>query len=309
MKRALVICLVLAGCVLLMDIGDSAEKRSPEETAIRNKINSYTAAFQRRDAKALAAHWAKEAVYLNPETGEQVQGRDKIEAYFAAQFADEGPGEAKLAVSVKSLRFITNDVAIEDGTAKVTRPGEAPETSSYTAVHVKQGNDWLLDSVRETTLPPEPTGADRLAELDWLTGHWVDEDDNARVSLHCYWTAGQAFLTRSFDVEAEGILQMKGTQIIGWDPVAQSIRSWTFDSDGGVTEGTWRRDGSSWVISNKCILADGRVGSQTNVLRQIDMDRFTWKTVARQIGGELLPNVDEVVVVRQTEILAQEGGN
>jgi hypothetical protein len=31
----------------------------------------------------------------------------------------------------------------------------------------------------------------------------------------------------------------------------------------------------------------------------LDDNRFTWQSVNREAGGELLPNVDEVVVVRQ----------
>ena len=41
------------------------------------------------------------------------------------------------------------------------------------------------------------------------------------------------FITRSFTVAAEGHINISGMQIIGWDPVAKAIRSWTFDSDGG----------------------------------------------------------------------------
>jgi hypothetical protein len=31
----------------------------------------------------------------------------------------------------------------------------------------------------------------------------------------------------------------------------------------------------------------------------VDDDTFTWQSINRVAGGELLPNVDEVVVVRQ----------
>ena len=33
------------------------------------------------------------------------------------------------------------------------------------------------------------------------------------------------------------------TQRIGWDPVADHIRSWEFDSEGGFGEGKWGGDG------------------------------------------------------------------
>jgi hypothetical protein len=45
-------------------------------------------------------------------------------------------------------------------------------------------------------------------------------------------------------------------------------------------------------------LADGRKATMTNVIKQIDDNSFTWQTIERTAGGELLPNIDEVVIVR-----------
>ena len=35
-----------------------------------------------------------------------------------------------------------------------------------------------------------------------------------------------------------------------------------------------------------------------NVIKQLDDNSFTWKTIERTAGGELLPNIDEVVIER-----------
>ena len=40
--------------------------------------------------------------------------------------------------------------------------------------------------------------------------------------------------------------------------------------------------------------------SSVNIITYVDDNTFTWQSVNREAGGELLPNVDEVVVVRQT---------
>jgi hypothetical protein len=34
------------------------------------------------------------------------------------------------------------------------------------------------------------------------------------------------------------------------------------------------------------------------VITRVDDDQFKWKSLNRTAGGELLPNIDEVVVVR-----------
>jgi hypothetical protein len=94
---------------------------------------------------------------------------------------------------------------------------------------------------------------------------------------------------------------MQGGQVIGWDPVQQRIRSWAFDSEGGFTEGTWTEEDGRWVIHAKSTLADGNQGTAINILTRVDDDRYLWKSTARQVNGEMLPNVDEVEIVRQAE--------
>jgi hypothetical protein len=36
-----------------------------------------------------------------------------------------------------------------------------------------------------------------------------------------------------------------------------------------------------------------------NVMKQLDEDSFTWQTVERTAGDELLPNIDEMQLVRR----------
>ena len=91
---------------------------------------------------------------------------------------------------------------------------------------------------------------------------------------------------------------MAGMQIIGWDPAAKQIRSWVFDSDGGFAEGRWAKKGNRWTITTKGITPDGRKASSVNVITYVDDNRFKWQSVSRIADGELLPNIDEVVVVR-----------
>ena len=46
-----------------------------------------------------------------------------------------------------------------------------------------------------------------------------------------------------------GQVDISGIQVIGWDPIAKAIRSWTFDSNGGFAEGKWEHRGDRWFIS------------------------------------------------------------
>jgi hypothetical protein len=106
-------------------------------------------------------------------------------------------------------------------------------------------------------------------------------------------------LNRSFAVVVGDQVDLAGMQIIGWDPVAKQIRSWIFDSDGGFSEGKWTRKGDRWLIRQSGTLPDGGRSSAVNVITRIDDDSFTWQSVQREIDGDILPNVDEVLVVRK----------
>ena len=46
-------------------------------------------------------------------------------------------------------------------------------------------------------------------------------------------------------------------------------------------------------------LSDGQEGSFTSVFRPITADKYSWKKINRMINGNLLPNLDEVIVLRK----------
>lgn len=275
----------------------SAADPTADEVAIRANAQKYVEAFNSGDGTALAALWAPEAVYLDSDTGESVKGRTAIAEMFQQRFAAVSQ-RPQLQVAVGSVRFITPEVALEDGRATLLLPSGETSESSYSAVSVKRDGVWLLESVRETVLPAPPVAADYLDPLAFLEGEWVDQTDTATVHSVYRWSANQAFLTQTYSVVIDGLLDMQGTQIIGWDPEQQGIRSWLFDSDGGFGEGRWEFDGDHWKIHLTSTLPDGRKASAVNILRPIDVDTIAWKSTARQVSGELLPSVDEFLITR-----------
>ena len=164
---------------------------------------------------------------------------------------------------------------------------------------MKREGQWLLDRVTEKSKEAAPSHYEQLKPLEWMIGRWVDKDDNVDIQTECQWTKNRSFIARSFTIAVHGQTEMSGMQIVGWDPAAKTIRSWTFDSDGGFAEATWTRKADRWFIQNKGVLADGRKGSMVNVIKPVDQNSFTWRTVERTAGDELLPNVDEVLIVRE----------
>jgi uncharacterized protein (TIGR02246 family) len=278
--------------------GDALAGQADDEAAIRQSVESYTAAFNKQDAKTLAAHWSPEAVYTNPVSGEQVTGRDAIEKQFAEIFTTlKG---AKLESTVQSVRFVSPNVAVENGTAQVTGADGKPEVSTYTAVHVKRDGKWLLDRVTEEDLPEIVSNYDKLKDLEWMIGAWVDQDEQSKVETTCQWSKNRNFIVRSFSTSIGDRVESSGLQVIGWDPTSKQIRSWLFDTDGGFGEGAWTKKGNRWYVQAKDTMPDGRKLSSQNIVTVVDNDTFTWQSVDRTADGSILPNIDEVVVVRKT---------
>jgi uncharacterized protein (TIGR02246 family) len=278
-------------------IAHGADGQEADEAAIRKAVAGYIAAYNKGDAKALAALWSPEAVYTNPDDGEQSVGRDAIEKQFAKIFsAAKG---VKLEATTESIKFVSPNVAIEQGTAKVLQPKGEAEESEYSAVYVKQEGKWLLDRVTEEAPPIAHSNYEHLKELEWMVGTWVDQDEQSTIETTCHWAKNQNFLIRSFSVQVRDRIRLSGMQIVGWDPANKKIRSWIFDSDGGFGEGSWSKKGPSWHIQTTGTRADGQKVSSVNIIKFVNKDQFTWQIVNGQVGDDLVPNTEEVVVVRQ----------
>ncbi len=282
---------------LAASFADEPDRQAADEAAIRKAVETYVAAFNQGNAKALAAMWSPEAVYTNPLSGEQVVGREEIEKQFAGIFADAKG--VKLEAVTDSVQFISPGVAVEHGTAKVIRPEEAPEESEYTAVYVKRDGQWLLDRVMEEDVVAIPSHYEQLKDLEWLIGRWVDSDEAATVVTECDWARNNNFLVRSFTVAIRDRIDMAGIQVIGWDAAAKQIRSWVFDSDGGFGQGTWKKKDNRWYIEQSGVLADGRKSSSVNILTHLDDGACTVQSVNRTVDGELLPNINEVKLTKE----------
>jgi hypothetical protein len=239
-------------------------------------------------------------------SGVSIDGREAIARLFAASFKDN-PGQT-IAVKTETLRLLSPETAIEDGTATVTGPKspsdaeESSETTRYTVAYIKRDGKWLQDSIRDyaiTEAVPGLSAHEHLKELEWLVGEWIDENDEGEVHTTCRWSDHESFLIRAFEVRVRGRASMSGTQRIGWDPRLKQFRSWVFDSDGGFSEGVWSRDGDRWVIKTHGVLKDGRTVSATNTVTRIGRDQLKWTSVDRTVRPDILADAEEIVLVRK----------
>ena len=286
--------LVLLGTVLSASV--MAPAAADDIELIQKAVDSYVTAFNAGDAKALAAHWTVGGEFVTPE-GTVLRGREQLEEEFTAAFADAKQGKLEL-VGTK-IELTSPSVAVETGIARVIAPEQEPRETEYKAVHVKSAEGWKIDSVREATASgPPPSNYDKLQSLEWMIGTWVDADNSGAVETNCRWTKNRNFIARSFKVRVDDEIDFEGTQVIGWDPYNETIRSWTFDSDGGFAVGRWTGDNGRWTVKSLHVLPDGRLGSATIVYQELDNGNVSFQSLGRQVGGELLPNIGPVEVAR-----------
>jgi uncharacterized protein (TIGR02246 family) len=267
-----------------------------EEKAIRAEVDAFIKAYNAHDAKTLAALFVAGGEIVN-EAGESVHGREAIQQTFAAIF--QAQPKSQISVSIQSIRLLSPSMAMEDGTTTVTgKSGEGPEHNRYMVVHVKQDGRWQMASARD--LPDEEASAgEELKQLGWLIGQWVDESPTALVISSYHWGENQLSILSEFKIQVGGRPAMTGTQQIRWDPCAKRLHSWVFDSEGGFGEGAWVRSGNQWIVKMMGVTRDGRAASATNVTTRTAKDRMTWQSRDRVVGKELLPNIDEIPIVRK----------
>jgi uncharacterized protein (TIGR02246 family) len=289
----------------LKNVRSSTAASGQDEHAVRDLVADFEKRFNAGDASALAALFTENARLVTLE-GQVVEGRANIEALFATAF-EETPGQT-IALETHHLRFLNPEAAIEEGTATIqSRSGPAlgkrpAETTRYTVAYVKRDGKWLHDYVRDEPPPQDlaaQSPADQLQQLEWLLGEWIDESDHAHVETTCRWADNRAFLVREFQVKIQGQPAMEGTQRIGWDPRLKQFRSWVFDSEGGFSEGIWTHDGERWVVKTMGVMKDGRTVTATNAFIPESRDRIRWVSTDRTLGDEVLPNSEEVVLVRR----------
>ena len=148
-----------------------------------------------------------------------------------------------------------------------------------------------------------PSNFARVESLGWLVGTWKAERDGTAVHTTVRWIANKSFLEREYTIRKDGIAVSSGKQIIGWDPKAGQIRSWSFDASGGHGTGLWTATPDGWRIESSGVLPDGTPTSSRDLLIRVpgEDNVLGWRSVARTAGGASLPDTPEVVLDRIAE--------
>lgn len=268
-----------------------------QENTIKQKTEAYVETYNKHDPHALAAFWAEDGEYVNPESGEIIQGRDAIEQAFKSRF--KTAADLQLGLKIHAITFLSADEAIETGIFHVNRSGQKPRQSAFKAFFKKQNGEWLINQIRDVDIAAAPDQHQHLKELEWLIGEWVDQDEDVEIHTSYRWDTSKNFIFEKFSVTTEGDLELEGMQVIGWDPIRKKIRSWIFDSDGTFGESSWTKKGNAWVNETVQTLADGSLASSINIYTPINSNSYSWESSDREVGGQLLPDIGPITITRK----------
>jgi uncharacterized protein (TIGR02246 family) len=259
------------------------QKRDADEAAIRQSAVAFTKAFEKGDAKAVAAFWTEQGEHQD-ESGSTLRGRAEIEKAFAELFKEKT--NSKIEVLIESIRFPAPNVAIEEGILRQTGDvSELPSSTFYSVVHVRVNDHWEIAFAREWG-----AGQDRLEDLEWLAGTWQAKAKDREVTLSLSREKGKPFMAGQFTTKENGKVASTGSMKIALDPQTGQLRSWHFDDDGGHGQALWIRDGNRWVLDAVGVLGDGTDTAALNVLSRISADEITWRSIDRVLGTTQLPD-------------------
>lgn len=314
---------IVGAVLLLMPLGAARAQeakpaaakpdRAGDEQAIRTLMKTYVEAYNAGKADDLTALMTEDATSTDSQ-GNVVAGRTAIRDSLAASFA-EAQG-VTITGAIDTLRFFSPDVARVEGLFGLTTPGdEGPfQTGAFTMIAVRGGDGWKIAEISDVVdsvgpeLTEEPTPAERLRDLEWMVGDWVDETDSARIRSQIRWADNRAYLVRTYSIELAGEKASSGTMILGWDPRLRQIKSWIFDSQGGLGEAVWTRVGENqWMVKAQGVRADGTPNSATQLHTLLSDDVVKSSSFDRIIGGEPAPPIDDVVMVRKAPAPALNG--
>jgi uncharacterized protein (TIGR02246 family) len=281
---------MLLGLDLAPARGDEGEPDRPaDQAAVRIRTEEFLKALAKGDATEVAAFWTTTGEYVRG--GElTIRGRANIEKAYTGHLKKTQPGT--VTVESESIRFLSDDTAVQDGVFVVRRSNPADATRSrFSALFVRTGGQWHFGLLRES--PESPS----LQELAWLVGSWSYSSGGDDTRMVVEWTEGKKYLlcrtTRKQDDETATAMQ-----ILAVHPGTGAIQSWTFENDGSLGEAVWSRTDKGWSAKVTSVSADGDKVKATTTLTPTDENTFTFQSTERTVDGRKATDVGPVKVSR-----------
>ncbi len=267
------------------------------------QVKEATAAFKQTlisgDSEALANLLSKDAIDYNLTSQDSLSGNNTIaRALCSALQTDPTP---ELSVDVETISQKSATSIRLKGLLTLDFTTAPQQQIAFCLDFQKNQNKWLISQINHLLLEPAPSNYEKLKKLSWLEGIWENQDEDTTFTSRYSWDMNRNFLKQQFSIKILGHKQLHGTQLIGWDPVNNTIFSWIYDTDGGFGKSTWSHDNDSWYVTTAFTLSDGRKCSATQIYTYLDDNTYTFSSVSRDVEGTLLPNVGPFTIIKDKE--------
>ena len=159
-KRVSVVVMIGVAFALTTSLALAQGGSSEDEQAIRKLHQSFAEAWTQHDAQAMSMFWAEDGDFIGPD-GQLNTGRSRIENYLAEAHTGDF-ATAKLAITVKGIRFLTPEVAVVNAEAEISGGKDwydkamASQKAIATSVVVKKDGKWFTAVYRLFVPPPAP---------------------------------------------------------------------------------------------------------------------------------------------------------
>jgi len=279
----------------------SADAPQEDKDKVNARIQKLTNAVNQGNVDTILSFWTDDAVFVKPTTGETLEGKKVLQPFFQKVEKEIKERGLQFAFTISSIDFPDADTAIVQGVTEITDKNKGLLQRNARSIELaKKNGDWFIDRVSEIEVPPPPPVIAHLKELDWLIGNWIDSDEDVTITFKTEWDKFKNFIIQRFKMDVYGLDALEGIQIIGWDPIENTFRSWVYDSDGGFGSGLWSKKGDGgWQVALDYVLSDGTKASAKNIYTKIDDKSYSYASIDRKVGDKALPNVEPVTVEKE----------
>jgi uncharacterized protein (TIGR02246 family) len=276
----------------------SSSTTAAVENAVREALVTYVEAYNKKDPARIVELFTQDGTLVDSENV-ATRGRKAIAQEFTDAFAE--PSTYTLDGKTERIRLITPEVAQAEGMSRLVSPKEATIANRFVALLARQGGAWKIAEIRDYPAPVDSVAPnERLKELEWMVGEWVDESEDAQVTSTVRWGQGKGYLVRDYSVQVKGEPTTSGLMVIAWDAQSDQIKSWIFNADGSRGEGCWTRaTENQWVVKAHGSTGDGRPTSATQVITLVNKDAIKTSSIDRIVGGEIAGNIEDIIMVRK----------
>ncbi|MEM9016133.1 MAG: nuclear transport factor 2 family protein [Verrucomicrobiota bacterium] len=278
-------------CVLLVSLALTPFLHAEPLDELRETAEAFVEAYNSKDLETMTSFYRPDAEVVSEIDWTVVNGREEIQSLFEESF--EAFPERKLSLDVVSVRLITDSVAMEEGVANFLDPSDGSGLSfTYIAILSKdEAGSWKIAETRELRALTETDRVSNLNQLDWLVGKWTLRENELRMDVTIRMSNDGSFLLGEALTETLEGGAIETSIRIGYDASLETIRWWTFDSEGGFAGGHWTEiDPFSWRIQSNGVTAEGERNSAAQSLVYDGDSIIDWTSTARVISGASLPD-------------------